>query len=386
MIKINGEILSRDRVVATVKGSWVDVKDDKLAPLFFSKCRDIETWLKSRAIDEHRTNSRLLKKALRLQKKDDVSTTLAANAVTITDTYWFRKEGSDLTWDDVRFKENCFDELALTGHPDGFNQEVSNTPELTNIGSYEKCWKLIDNQWWLYKNQTNEEIFSELFVCELGKKIGFSMAHYEMDDKYIRTVDFTENAKYNLEPMRAIIGDNEDYSDNFNALNSIHPDLAADYIKIIYLDTLCLNIDRHTENYGFLTSPDTGEIINLAPNFDNNISLISRGYPKDISRQTDGIIKLFKDFIYENKVAAGVVHNLKIPDVTPEMIDECMNNIPIEADREYIKEFILNGQSIIKEHIERANQTLDEFINKHDSQCNLNKESIAKKYREDNQR
>ena len=44
-------------------------------------------------------------------------------------------------------------------------------------------------------------------------------------------------------------------------------------------------MDRHTQNFGFLRDIDTGEIISLAPNFDNNVALISRGYPKDVSRE-----------------------------------------------------------------------------------------------------
>ena len=51
------------------------------------------------------------------------------------------------------------------------------------------------------------------------------------------------------------------------------------------MDTIIFNMDRHTQNFGFLRDIDTGEIISLAPNFDNNVALISRGYPKDVSRE-----------------------------------------------------------------------------------------------------
>ena len=42
--------------------------------------------------------------------------------------------------------------------------------------------------------------------------------------------------------------------------------------------TFCLNADRHTNNYGVLRDPDSGKVLRLAPNFDNNIALISNGY------------------------------------------------------------------------------------------------------------
>ena len=40
-------------------------------------------------------------------------------------------------------------------------------------------------------------------------------------------------------------------------------------------------MDRHEYNFGILRNSDTGEIISLAPFFDHNIALISRGYPKN---------------------------------------------------------------------------------------------------------
>ena len=126
-------------------------------------------------------NSRLLKKALRLKAVDDVQTALAVNAATVTDRYWFRAENSSAVYDDIRFKENYFDQLALRGDPDSFSREPSRTPELTNTGSFEKCWKLIDGKWGMYKNCNENELFSEMFICLLGEKLGFNMAHYEID-------------------------------------------------------------------------------------------------------------------------------------------------------------------------------------------------------------
>lgn len=100
------------------------------------------------------------------------------------------------------------------------------------------------------------------------------MARYELCDIGVKTYDFTENNKYNFEPIKSLMGDNEVYNDVFNVLVNINKEIAKDYLKIIYLDTLCFNMDRHNFNYGLLRDPDLGEIIMLAPNFDNNITLI----------------------------------------------------------------------------------------------------------------
>ncbi len=85
--------------------------------MYFHNTGNVEKWLEARAIDCHRANSRLLKKALRLTEKDNVSTVLAVNAVTITDTYWIKPLDSDLTYADVRFDNDYFANLALTDTP-----------------------------------------------------------------------------------------------------------------------------------------------------------------------------------------------------------------------------------------------------------------------------
>ena len=162
MRSITGTLMSEDRVIATVKNGEIVDYDDALLPLYLKRTKYMEGWLSSRAIDAHRTNSRLLKRALRLKTTDDAETALAVNAATVTDRYWFRPEGSTACWEDVRFKENYFDTIALRGDPTGFSHRPSRTPELTNTGSFEKCWRLIDGTWWMYKSGNNNEYFSEL--------------------------------------------------------------------------------------------------------------------------------------------------------------------------------------------------------------------------------
>jgi len=351
MTSITGTLMSEDTVIATVKNGEITESNDALLPLYLKRTRYMEGWLASRAIDTHRTNSRLLKKALRLRTADDAQVALAVNAATVTDRYWFKPEGSDAKYEDIRFKENYFDSLALRGDPNGFFHKPSRTPELTNTGSYEKCWRLIDGVWWMYKSGSSKEYFSELFICRLGEKLGFDMAHYEMDDGYIRSKNFTDGTECNFEPISSIMGENEEYSDCFDAIYAISPTLAEQYLRIIWLDTICYNMDRHTENFGFLRDVHTGEIVSMAPNYDNNIALISRGYLNTTDRSHDGLVGFFRSFLRDNPRAKELYQNMELPTITKEIIDECLDEIPIEADRDFIRAFILNGQSTVQEAI-----------------------------------
>ena len=99
------EILSGDTLVAVWQDNKLTVVNEVLLPLYLKKIQNADLWLETRAIDSHRANSRLLKKALRLVEKDDISTVVHVNGATITDNYWIREIGSNLTYNDVKFSD-----------------------------------------------------------------------------------------------------------------------------------------------------------------------------------------------------------------------------------------------------------------------------------------
>lgn len=347
----NGIIMCGDIETAKINNEIVEPINFDLMPIYIQRTSDVRGWLESRAIDSHRTNSRLLKKALRLTNSHDIDVVLRVHAATITDNYWFKEAGTELLYDGIRFKDNIFDKLALYGDPDSFNQKSDSTPELTNIGSYEKCWRLCDGQWWLYKQGNDNERFSELFISLLGKRLGFNMAHYELEDGYIKSIDYTNNASVNYEPMSSFVGDDEDYQTSFNILHEISWEAAQDFVNMIYLDTICFNMDRHTKNYGILRNFRTGEVTGLAPNFDNNIALISRGYPKNIERSSDKLIELFCEFIENNEEAYDMYSKIDTDSITKSLINELIGHTGFDVDREHICKFILNGCKLIQKRI-----------------------------------
>lgn len=155
---------------------------------------------------------------MRLKGKDDVNTVLAVNGATLTDNYWVKSSDSLATYEEIRFKNNLFDKLALCGNPDSYSLKPARTPELTSIGSFEKCWRLINGKWWLYKKSNDNEIFSELFISKLSERLQLPTARYEKDGDYIRTLDFTDGAKVNYEPIYSLVGEYDDYQYCFDTL------------------------------------------------------------------------------------------------------------------------------------------------------------------------
>ena len=308
IIVLNGTLMSGNSPVAEIRHGHVLPLDMARMPLYLRDHDDILGWLEARAIDRHRTNSRILKKVFRLSDSSDLAAVLHSHGAAITDDYWFKVESEpDLTWQGVRFSADSFSEIALTGSFSSYSRQFTQeelkagTPELTNIGSYEKCWRIEDGFWWLYKNENDLERFSELFIATLGNTFGFSMAEYRESGDYAKTKDFTEG-RLNFEPAAAIVGEDEDYVLNYERFVALKPSLGKEYLDILFMDALCFNMDRHTKNYGVLRDRATGEVLCMAPNFDNNIALISRGYGSNPRKTSPLLIDAFLDLLKEKQL------------------------------------------------------------------------------------
>ena len=353
-----GDVMCGDSVVATVVDNNVkSIEDKEKCPLYLVRTSDFESWLRTRCIDLHRTNSRVLKKMLRLQNSDEMELVLTVRAASVTDNYWCREKDSSLMYIDVNLNNNNLADSALFGtfkEVDGIEVLRRNT-ELTNIGSFEKCWKFDGDSWFMLKKANHLEMFSELFVYELGKRLGYDMAEYKYcTSKTICAKDFTKSI-YNLEPIHSLVGDSVEYDIVANVLNKLGSDFVRDYFKIIFMDALIMNPDRHEFNLGLLRDSEAGEIVKLAPNFDNNLSLVSRGFPKSMPTKNNVMIK---DFI---EIVKQYPNEFKLPEITSTLIKSACFDVFLDAgnfgpeiDREFIIDFVLNNYELIKEGLEEA--------------------------------
>lgn len=92
-MEYNGYLFSGNDPVAKIRRGEIVPLDGARMPLYLAAGGSFETWLESRAIDQHRPNSRILKKILRLTDSSDAAAVLRAHAATVTDNDWVQLEG-----------------------------------------------------------------------------------------------------------------------------------------------------------------------------------------------------------------------------------------------------------------------------------------------------
>ncbi len=333
----NCELLSRDTVVARQIDGRFDVLRPDLLPLFLRRVESIDLWLSKRATDDTRAHTKLLKQAIGIPNANDPETALAVNGATITDTYWVREIGSNTKYDDVRFSKNDYADLALLGvdRTHEIDSPTRRTPELTNVGSFEKCWRLENGNWYLVKQATEREAFSEIFISRMCRLLGIPAAVYEQDTYGVRTPDFTNSATVNLEPASSFIreNDNGDYEKMYQAIVSLCPSAGLSFVQMIFVDAVFRNVDRHLENFGLLRDPGTGEIIGMAPLYDHNMALVARDDPT-VGRD-DRLLRDYRDFIVSHPEYRSI-----LPMVTPETFERAMEGLACPVDPQYIVELV----------------------------------------------
>ena len=159
--------------------------------------------------------------------------------------------------------------------------------------------------------------------------------------EYRMSTDLGHSKSY-MQSISSFMGDEEDYIKVVEKLKELCPKAIPDYIKIIFLDTITANPDRHTGNFGLMRDVKTGELLGLAPNFDNNMALIARGYPTSKSKN-DHLITLFNELMEKYPE-----YKEYIPKVTEQMIKKVISKINMKVKSQVIIDFVINRYQTIK--------------------------------------
>ncbi len=338
---LTGDLMSGDEPAASFKDGRLLWKSP-LAPLFFLRSDDLAAWLSSRAIDQHRAHSRILKKALRIAPRDDLAASLAVHGATLTDDYWFRPLCSRKRYEDILFRTDRYAEMAFSGDAGMLAKPPSRTPELTLGGSFEKCWRLSEGRWRMEKAGTGEELFAEWFCARIAPSFGVRSATYEARPSSVISPNFADEA--NFEPVSSLTGDDDSFQTVFRALIPFGENVLEEYLLLMRFDAVVGNVDRHSENMGLLRERGTGKVLGMAPSFDCNLALFSRGAPPSPQREKDGLIRMFRKFLREDRDALRLFSSLPPIAFSRERMEEALQtNIYPFPGEDFLFEYLEGG-------------------------------------------
>lgn len=354
----NGFLVYKDEVVAEIrKTELVKVFKKDLLPIIMlnESPGSFEVWLQTRVIDTHRTNSRQVRRRLSVKTEVPKEIVIKARAVSITDSYWLKWENENISYEEVRKSlSDGLNSIALYGNDNDVNFKATDiTPELTNIGSFEKCWKLFNDEWYMIKKGSYKENFAEVLISNIAIELGFNAVKYEAIDegRLVKCRDFTDNAEIDFEPMYSFVRDYWEIDDCVNIINELG--FINDFLDITFVDALCYNIDRHTFNFGLLRRD--GEILGLAPNFDNNLGL--SGVLNDRALEKTWYST---SFIRNTYIPILQEYNYKMPQINLEKIKNIINttisDFPTLVNEEGFTEVVFN---IIKSNYYELEKALE---------------------------
>lgn len=235
-------------------------------------------WLQDRAIDLTSFQHRQLAQAL-VGSRDKTAVALATHMFSISDTFTCFAEDEPLvpraqlcTPDE----QNRVSDFILMSSDTSLRLAQIASPNASTDGSFTKTWRFEHGDWWLYKLQSVEATRSEYEISRALRAAGLDAAEYRLDRSRrtrIRTRSFVKANEF-FEPYESLRYMFSDISDSdaviYRNLASLGEAFEKAWRRILLADALFMNTDRHMRNFGVIRSAQTGELLRLAPNFDNN--------------------------------------------------------------------------------------------------------------------
>lgn len=372
--------MSGNTPVALIENGEISkVIEPSLIPLHFLFAEDpsLKSWLRQRSLDTSRTNSRFVLRELDSDKADITQIVLSVNAATITDNFWIKENGSEKTYEQTRFHQDHLAKVALLGSSAGIVVPPDHhSPELTNTGTFEKCWHLENGQWWLYKKGNPEHTFSELAAQSIGRYLNINMAIYQYVSRneignifdcrapaslsVVKTLDFTGGV-FNFEPAADLGCSRDDAVKNYQILKRLSPAAAQEYKKMVLLDTLTYNIDRHLFNFGVLRDQTTGQVVSLAPIFDHNLSLslALMDYEHIMADNPDRLFMNWRNLVDSQLLT---MEPIKLPPINHLTIQALLEEINVPGFPDEDKETVIEILSFRGEKIQERVRQLNLFV------------------------
>ena len=213
--------------------------------------------------------------------------------LSLSDQYWIYPENSNLTWDQINFFENLFSDdmgdvlFGTQKKADGFD---FSSPDNTSDGCLKKRWKILNGKRCLIKGGSNpfrQQPFNEVIAAGIMERLGIDHIPYTVmwkeDAPYSVCEDFVTADTELVSAWRIMQTQKKEnstsvYQHFVNCCKALGaPNVVPSLDRMIILDYIIANEDRHLNNFGLLRNAETLEWLGFAPIFDSGSSL---GYDK----------------------------------------------------------------------------------------------------------
>lgn len=209
--------------------------------------------------------------------------------LSLSDQYWICPADSGIQWSQVNFFDNTFsDDVGniLFGQGSTSDHMSLMSPDNTSDGWLKKKWKIIDGKRCLIKGgsgATQQEPYNEVLASRIMERLDISHVPYTllMEDDYPYSVceDFITpqtdliSAWYIMQTIKKPnhVSVYQHYLDCCEAADI--PGIRESLDRMMVLDYLIGNEDRHQNNFGVVRNAETLEYIGAAPLFDSGTSL-----------------------------------------------------------------------------------------------------------------
>jgi hypothetical protein len=250
--------------------------------------RNLNDWWASRAIPVSRQQFQSLRDQLGVA--DTRELTERSRALSLTDRYWVREEGDDASWADVNFFDNGFDEelgLVTLGQDSTIRPSFC-SPNASLAGDLRKKWTMRGGRVVLMKAASGafgQEPYNEVAATALMRRIldPGEYVEYGLVEEAGRTYSACESmVTGNLEliPAADLLRSAPGLK-NTTGMRRLTdtlgrfgvPDPGHALSKMLAVDYLLGNFDRHYNNFGILRDSDDHSIARFAPIYDTGSSL-----------------------------------------------------------------------------------------------------------------
>ncbi len=255
----------------------------------------LNTWWCDRAIPTSRMGIRGALETLNVTST--ITLVLRSYGLSLSDQYWVCPEQSGLEWENINFYDNSFSEDmgdVLFGNREKALGLDFLSPDATTDGCLKKRWKIIDGKRCLVKSGSNpfrQQPFNEVIACKIAARLGIPHIPYTLiwdnGEPYSVCEGFVTSDTELVSAWRILQTQKKDnqtsvYRHFLNCCNALGaPDVVPALDRMIALDYLIANEDRHLNNFGLLRNAETLEWIGFAPIYDSGSSL---GYDMLVSQ------------------------------------------------------------------------------------------------------